>query len=351
MAVTSDDPGNERDPVERLTEEFVAGDRRGERPSALEHASASRSGPSASTRCSPLSCLWSSTHHRGSELVSPDTADRRGLRIWYSHPKRRVAGRCLWRIRARQIAIVIDRDDLRREWLELSQAWIMESRHGKNAIRIGLLDFPMLEACGNVHGMKILDCGCGEGRFCRMLVARGAAAAVGLDTCEPLIQAARDLQSEREIYRVADVQDLGFIEDEAFDLAISYLNQCDLPDFHANTRGVARVLRRGGRFIVANLHPMRSAVGGWHRTPDGMKQHVILDNYFQEGERHWTMLDVSFTNFHRSLSTYTRGFLDAGFRIGGIIEPTISAESLSDYPELDDERRVPNFIIYILQKP
>jgi len=155
----------------------------------------------------------------------------------------------------------------------------------------------------------------------------------------------------RDAYQVADVQNLGFLEDESFDLAVSYLNHCDLPDFNANTRELFRVLKPGGRFVVANLHPMRSAAGRWHKTPEGAKQHVILDNYFDEGERHWKMMGVEFTNFHRSLSTYVRGFLDAGFTIDDLIEPTVTPEQLALYPELDDELRVPNFIIYMLHKP
>lgn len=96
---------------------------------------------------------------------------------------------------------------------------------------------------------------------------------------------------------------------------------------------------------------MRSAVGRWHRGADGRKEHVILDNYFNEGERHWTVMGVDHTNFHRSLATYTCGYLDAGFCIEGIMEPTVSPEQLKAYPELDDELRVPNFIIYVLLKP
>lgn len=244
----------------------------------------------------------------------------------------------------------MNRENLNREWLELSAAWIKEAQEGRNPTRNGLLDKFMLKSCGNVEGLKILDCGCGEGRFCRMLVDRGARHALGLDLCEPMIKAARELQSESDIYRVADVQNLSFVEDDTFNLAVSYLNQCDLPDFNANTREVFRVLRPGGRFIVANLHPMRSAVGGWHRTAEGEKQHVILDDYFDEGARHWKMMGVEFTNFHRSLSTYIRGFLDAGFTIGGVVEPTVTEEHLKVYTELDDELRVPNFIIYILLK-
>lgn len=246
---------------------------------------------------------------------------------------------------------MLQSDDLNRAWLALASAWIKEVREGRNSHRIGLLDRPMLEACGSVEGLKILDCGCGEGRFCRMLVKRGARYVLGLDLCAPMIAAAKELQSEHDEYQVADVQDLGLLENETFDLAVSYLNQCDLPDFNANNRQVFRVLKWGGQFIVANLHPMRSALGSWQKTPDGKKQHVILDRYFEEGERRLNMLGVEITSFHRSLSTYTRGFLDAGFSIAGIVEPTVSEERLALYPELDDELRVPNFIIYILRKP
>lgn len=96
---------------------------------------------------------------------------------------------------------------------------------------------------------------------------------------------------------------------------------------------------------------MRSATGKWHRGPDGEKLHVTVDNYFAEGERHWQMMGVQFTNFHRTLSTYINTFIETGFLIKGIIEPTITLEQLAGYPELDDELRVPNFIIYILRKP
>jgi SAM-dependent methyltransferase len=235
--------------------------------------------------------------------------------------------------------------------MQLAPAWIKESREGRNATRTGLLDKPMFKAGGNVRGLHVLDSGCGEGRFCRMLVERGAKYVLGVDLCEPMIDAARELQTGTDVYRLANVQELNFLEDETFDLAVSYLNQCDLPDFQANTREVFGVLKPGGRFIICNLHPMRSAVGGWHRTQDGAKQHVVLDHYFDEGERRWNMLAVEFTNFHRTLSTYVHAYRKSGFAIEGIVEPTLERENPTRYPELDDELRVPNFIIFLLNKP
>ncbi|MEM7248122.1 MAG: class I SAM-dependent methyltransferase [Acidobacteriota bacterium] len=242
-------------------------------------------------------------------------------------------------------------DALRREWSTLAPAWIRETREGRNPTRNGLLDPPMLAACGDVTGLRALDCGCGEGRFCRLLVERGAAHALGLDLCPEMIESARELAGERDEYRLADVQDLSFLDDASFDLAVSYLNQCDLPDFRANDREVFRVLKPGGRFVVANLHPMRSAVGGWQLNEDGSKQHVILDRYFDEGERHWHMMGSDLTNFHRTLTTQLGHFLKVGFVLEGLVEPTLTPEQFAEWPEMDDELRVPNFIVYQLRKP
>jgi SAM-dependent methyltransferase len=241
--------------------------------------------------------------------------------------------------------------ELRHEWLRLAPAWIKQARERRMPSRDGLLDNPMLAACGDVRDLTILDSGCGEGRFCRILVDRGARQVVGIDACEAMIDAARELQSEKETYWIADAEDLSFLQDRSFDLAISYLNQCDLLDFRANTREVFRVLRLGGRFIIANVHPMRSAVGDWQTSDDGTKQHVILDNYFEERDRHWKMLDCDFTNIHRTLSTYVKGFRESRFVLDNIIEPTVEAEGLARFPELSDEKRVPNFIIFVLTKP
>lgn len=241
-------------------------------------------------------------------------------------------------------------DKLNQQWMALSAPWIKETREGNNANRNGLIDEPMLNACGKVAGLAVLDSGCGEGRFCRMLADRGAKYVLGVDLCVPMIKAANELAVNGVKYQVGDVQDLSFVSDGSFDLAISYLNQCDLPDFRKNDQEIFRVLKNNGRFIIANLHPMRSAVGSWHKSTTGKKKHVILDNYFDEGPRNWRMMGNELTNFHRTLATYINHYIKIGFSIEGIIEPTVTLENLEKYPELADELRVPNFIIYVLRK-
>ena len=125
------------------------------------------------------------------------------------------------------------REDLCREWEQLAPAWIRDVRGDSCHARQGLLDKPMLEACGDVRGIRAMDSGCGEGRFCRMLSERGAKYILGLDLCPEMIRAAMELKSDREDYQIADVEDLFFLDGGVFDLAVSYLNQCDLADFQA----------------------------------------------------------------------------------------------------------------------
>ncbi|MEM1446598.1 MAG: class I SAM-dependent methyltransferase [Planctomycetota bacterium] len=243
-------------------------------------------------------------------------------------------------------------DDRRRgEWAALAAPWINEMRQGRNANRVGLLDDVVMSCCCELAGRRVIDSGCGEGRWCRIAANAGASEVLGLDLCDAMIQAAVAVKGPREAYRVADVRAIPFVNDATFDIAVSYLNQCDLDDFVANTREVFRVLKPGGRLVVANLHPMRSAVGTWHRDESGAKRHVVVDDYFDEGARTWRMLGVEFTNYHRSLQTYLDAYLEAGFHLRRIAEPTVSAENLEQYPELDDELRVPNFIVFALDEP
>ena len=211
--------------------------------------------------------------------------------------------------------------------------------------REGLLDQWMLEAVGSVKGLKVIDLGCGEGRFCRMLAERGANV-TGIDFIPQFIKYASAHKVGNETYLIGDVQKLSQYVDQSFDLAVSYVTLVDMPDFRSAILEAYRVLRTGGHFVVCNVQPMSTAGNCWVKDGDGVKLHFRLDDYFDESERAMGSL----TDFHRTLSTYINTFLGAGFRLDGIREPKPSPEQLERYPDVADFLRVPHFIIYLLSK-
>ncbi len=238
------------------------------------------------------------------------------------------------------------REQLRAQWAESVEYWIGQDQ----AVRTDMLDTWMLDALGDVSRRRVLDIGCGEGRFCRMLAGLGAEV-TGIDLTDGLVEAARRLSNGVGKYLVGNAEDLEEIDDNSFDLAVSYIVMVDILDYESSIKAAYRVLKPGGRFIVCNIHPMRMCQpNGWMKQGE-KKLFYPVDNYTVEGVRKFEWWDGPFVNMHRTLSSYVTAFLDPGFVLQGLKEPTPSPGQLAAHPEFEDELRVPNFIIYELIKP
>ena len=243
------------------------------------------------------------------------------------------------------------REQLRADWAAAAPTWIERIRGERgDPSRRGLLDDWMLDAVGDVRGLHVIDLGCGEGTFGKMLAERGARV-TGIDACAAMIEAANARGGDGEQYHVNDMEELRGIGDETFDLATSYLTLLDVADYRRAIAQASRVLRPGGRFIVCNLAPMVTAGNMWVRYGDGAKLHFRLDNYLDESVREMPLCGVTIRNFHSTLSSYVNAFLGAGFVLQGLREPVPNAEQLAREPSNEDMLRVPLFVIYLLRKP
>ena len=210
----------------------------------------------------------------------------------------------------------------------------------------------MIETLGDVTGLRIVDLGCGEGRFCRMLCERGVSYTLGIDLCEEMIEGARAQKHfDAEDYLVGNIETLDGVEADSFDIAVSYVSLVDVEDFDGVVASSFRVLKPGGRFIVCNLAPMATAMNKRITDPDGTRTAFRVDHYLDEGPRVCRIMGLELTNFHRTLSTQINGFLNAGFVLKGVREPFPDKEDLVRFPELTNELRAPGFVIFDLLKP
>jgi ubiquinone/menaquinone biosynthesis C-methylase UbiE len=199
----------------------------------------------------------------------------------------------------------------------------------------------MLEVCGDVAGSQVLDVGCGEGRFCRMLAARRASV-VGIDPTTALIEAARR-SGQGGSYVEGVAEQLPF-EDCSFDLVVSYLTLIDVSDANKSIAEMARVVRSAGRIVIANLNSFTTAAsGGWRKDAQGRSLFLPLDRYFDERPEWTEWADMRIVNWHRPFETYMKALLAQGLRLRRFIEPRPSWEAIEECPTLERGSRVPWF--------
>lgn len=178
---------------------------------------------------------------------------------------------------------------------------------------------------GEVAGRHVLDLACGQGRVARHLAERGARV-VGVDLSAKLLAIARRHEAEAPrgiAYLRADARDLAGVADGMFDGVLCFLALMDIAELEPTLGSVARVLRPGGWFVFAILHPcFHTARSGEMETPEGMVRTV--GRYFEEG--HWRAESRSgppgkVGAYHRTLATYVNALADAGLALERLAEP------------------------------
>lgn len=226
-------------------------------------------------------------------------------------------------------------------WEESAAAWIASvDQHEAN--RAVLLDPVMLSLCGNVTGQRVLDVGCGEGRFCRILRERGARP-VGIDPTKTLLTVARQRDPDGE-YHLISAESLPF-EDGHFDQVISYLTLIDIPDFRRAIAEMVRVLRPGGALVIANLTSFSTATDlYWKKDDKGEKLYWALDNYMTERSKWEAWRGIRIRNWHRPMSAYMQAFLSHGLVLEAFDEPVPSPAQAAAAPQLADHGRKPDFL-------
>jgi SAM-dependent methyltransferase len=194
-------------------------------------------------------------------------------------------------------------------------------------------------------GRSTLEVGCGEGRVCRDLTARGHVV-TGIDAAPTPLAAAREADPGGR-YLLADAAALPFADGE-FDLVVAYNSLMDVDDMPGAVREAARVLEPGGRLCVCITHPLREAGSFDSREPDAPFR--IRGSYFGRRRFAGTFtragLTMTFHSWAYPLEDYTIALEQAGFLVELFREPP-------NVPGQDDDRddRIPQFLWLRALKP
>lgn len=253
------------------------------------------------------------------------------------------------------------RDLVRRSWNVMADAYDAAAGTPGDFYRTQVIGPALLDACGEVRGLRILDLGCGQGYFSRLL-ARAGAKVVGVDISERMIEHARRREGKEPLgidYVVLDAADIAARwPPESFDMVVSCIAFQDMPEPERVLDGIRSVSKSGGRVALLVVHPVQTAgYREWEKDARGRKVALRLDRYFDSGRRIGTWkIDLptgdrrwfQFPTWGRTLEEWSGLFDAAGYAITQLVEPRPTRPQVEQVPDLDDCYRVPYFLIFVL---
>ncbi|MDQ3020391.1 MAG: methyltransferase domain-containing protein [Bacteroidota bacterium] len=175
----------------------------------------------------------------------------------------------------------------------------------------------------DVHGKKILDAGCGPGRYAEWLVDKGAFV-TAIDYSDEMISLTKEkLGDKAKIVKANLNLPLDFLEDEEFDVIISSMVIHYIKDWQMLFSEFNRVLKREGVLIFSTDNPVLV----YSIYPDG--------NYFETElvKEKWTGYGIEMSFYKRPLSDIFRTLKECDFRFDEMLEPQPVEECKEKFPD------------------
>lgn len=197
-----------------------------------------------------------------------------------------------------------------------------------------------------LSGKTVLDLGCGYGWHCQYSAENGAAAVLGIDVSEKMLQEAQRSHAHEKItYRLCGIEEYEYPE-STWDIVLSNLALHYIADIGKVFQNVYKTLKPGGAFLLNMEHPVFTARVGqdWIYTPEGKPRYWPVDGYFSPGERSTRFLGCQVQKQHHTLTQILMGLRNCGFALD-VVEEAQPPEEMLDIPGMADELRRPMMLL------
>ncbi len=198
------------------------------------------------------------------------------------------------------------------------------------------------ELLGKIKGKRILDYGCGPGKFSRRLRDLGASV-TAVDSSANAIHNAQQKDKRAIDYRVVEEDNLSFVGNASIDSAVANFVFCTMQS-GAQVRNIAQhiytKLNPGGRLVILEPHPDSLGyeyISMKREKPKELKTGTPITV-------HLTGMETPFYDYWRSKDDYLQLFEDVGFKIDTMREPRIE-DSLNEHFWKDERIQPPSLIM------
>ncbi|MFC6733970.1 MULTISPECIES: class I SAM-dependent methyltransferase [unclassified Haladaptatus] len=199
-------------------------------------------------------------------------------------------------------------------------------------------EFPaMKDLIPDVAGKRILDAGCGHGRYADWLVEQEADV-LAVDANAKMLEQARRRLGDRVAIRQADITEpLESVDDGTFDGVVCGLSLHYVEDWRQPFSEFARILKPGGFLVFSAQHPVDEYIA------------FDAENYFETEQHRMTWEasgeEVEVPFYRRPLAEAINPLLETGFVLDELVEPTPQASFKDKNPQSYEKRlRYPTFL-------
>lgn len=213
-----------------------------------------------------------------------------------------------------------------------------------------LIEQPIIdELIGQVKGKKILDLGCGDGKYGVELLKRGATQYRGIEGSHKMVSLAKEnLKGNNSIIEENDIEKAEFMPLE-YDLVVSRLVLHYIADKETLMRRIGDSLKDEGEFIFSVEHPIiTSCYETYHK--EAKRGNWIVDDYFDSGERVNIWNGKKVVKYHKTLEEYWKLIKGSGFETVEIRESKPQKLYFESIEEYQRRMRIPLFLIIKLKK-
>jgi SAM-dependent methyltransferase len=191
---------------------------------------------------------------------------------------------------------------------------------------------------------RVLDLGCGDGRFARTAAREGAASFHGVDGSEAMLARAR--AGSGWAAATWECRNLESWEagDSVYDLVVSRMALHYVVGLDRLLRAVRRALIEGGSLVFSVEHPMVTCHYPTDSGEGAADRWTVMD-YFSKGPRrcHWLGADV--WKQHRPLADYVGAVLADGFQLVSLSEGEPDSSSFGDTASYRSRKSIPAYLI------
>lgn len=224
------------------------------------------------------------------------------------------------------------KNEIEKNWDEMSMAY--ENFTEDEDSYSYTIEWPCIQKMlPKLDGKKVLDLGCGTGRFSFLFEKENPLSILGVDISEQMLNIAKNKALNRNSkvkFIQYDISNLNTYNNEKFDFIFSSTTFHYIRDLNGLFNNIYNLLDEKGICIVSLMHPVYTSQYPVDKNGEFPSDDEWIVRYLDKSKRAYiqpwieyndNIKDYLSTSYHHTVSDYFNAIISVGFRIEKVEEP------------------------------